>query len=366
MHVDQTLRDLPQTSNVLSTQASGSRGLGAQLFVALGETIVVDTAVGRSAPEEAMRTDALHNTWCATKPIVAVFLAYLLRTHGLELDTQVGAILPSVPTPASTLSCASLMNHSSGLTRPSAYAAQYMRLSQRRFAAMRAPAELEPTAAYSEYVGSSLMAALIEHLSQGPARASIEDGLLIPLNLERDIVLGASFTEFVDLRNRIGAFVWGLPQTPIFALTDRLFHQGALDRMASGGLTTARGLGLFYQYLGRVLSGREQNGPVSLDTLATMLTHRRGTTPDPVLERRCDFGCGFAVELVDHGYGSYPSSSAFGHSGLFGCSFAMFDPEHELSVSAFVNGADMGTATVDACRTELISSIYQDLGYSPY
>jgi CubicO group peptidase (beta-lactamase class C family) len=79
-----------------------------------------------------------------------------------------------------------------------------------------------------------------------------------------------------------------------------------------------------------------------------------------VLDRVCPFGLGFMVSLTDHAFGDAVSTTAFGHSGYAGASFALADPVHDLVVAATFNGIVDHNQAFQR-RTDLLRAIHRDL-----
>ena len=72
----------------------------------------------------------------------------------------------------------------------------------------------------------------------------------------------------------------------------------------------------------------------TLDRLLSKRTERRF---GPVLDRDCQFGLGFMVNLADHLCGPL-SDESFGHTFLAGMTFASADPELGQASACHING----------------------------
>ncbi|MCB9389450.1 MAG: beta-lactamase family protein [Acidimicrobiia bacterium] len=105
-------------------------------------------------------------------------------------------------------------------------------------------------------------------------------------------------------------------------------------RVATGAVSSAQALASLYDALLRL---EPRHLGISGATLDRLLNERTERHFDPVLDRDCQFGLGFMVNLADHLCGPLGESS-FGHTGLAGMTFAGADPDLGLAFACHING----------------------------
>jgi CubicO group peptidase (beta-lactamase class C family) len=129
------------------------------------------------------------------------------------------------------------------------------------------------------------------------------------------------------------------------------------------GYASMRALAAWYQSVLESRDGRVLPGFPRPETTRTWTTGQRAPAHDGVLNRDCAFGFGFMTALSNHGFGTSPSDSAFGHAGFLGNSFAFADPEHGLVVAFMTNGlAADRKINAEHRRPVRIDGIYRALG----
>jgi CubicO group peptidase (beta-lactamase class C family) len=333
--------------------------------VSVGGEVVADVAVGVEATGRPVTPDTLFAVYCAAKPLVALGIARLLDAGCLDLDDDLGTLLPG-------RTCAGLepvrlrevLNHTAGLHRHLVITMGFLSPGRREEAVLSTPPppgwRQGVDAGYSEYGGWHVLGLVIEAVAGAPVGEYLRSEVIEPLGLNGDVYVGMSDGEYAELRSRIGVNFDMRGLEPVPLLMERSDRVCTEWNPSFGGYATMRGLGRLYGRLLACLGGAPS--PLEAATVGTFTSPQRPEAFDRVLERPCRFGFGFMVDLRHHLVGSWCSERSFGHLGFAGSTFAFADPEHDLVVAMLGDGLlDPGTA-VGHRRPALVDGIYRELG----
>jgi CubicO group peptidase (beta-lactamase class C family) len=338
---------------------------GAQVCVSVGGDRVLDVAVGDAGAGTTMSPDTVFRAYCAMKPVTALAVARLVDDGALDLDLELGSVLPSVEALApGDVTLRSVLNHTAGLQRPAAFEIEVVPEARRRQVVDRAGRpphwKVGRQAGYSEFVGWHLIGRLLEAVTGEELRTHLRADVIEPLGLTSTWV-GMTEDDYERVESRLGVN-WDLRgHRPVPVLLERARRWCLETNCAYGGYTTARDLDRFYRAVLQQVQGAGVDRLPSASTMAEFVSNARPRTYDEVLARECDYGLGFMVDLAGHHFGRACSPSSFGHSGWLGGTFAFADPDHDLVVAAVLNGiVDSETSFVR--RPSFVRAIYTDLG----
>jgi CubicO group peptidase (beta-lactamase class C family) len=357
---------LPATVRALAAEAEeGLLSRGAQLYVSLRGEVVADVALGVEGTGRAVTPETLFAAYCAAKPVVALGIARLVEAGHLDLDAELGTLLPErLCDGLQPVRLRDVLSHTAGLHRHMVITMGFLSPGRRDEAVRSTPPPpgWRPgvDAGYSEYGGWHVLGLVIEAVTGVPVPAFLRAEVLVPLGLEGDVYLGMSATEWAELRPRIGVNFDMRGLDPVPLLMERSDRPCTEWNPAFGGYATMRGLGRLYDRLLHALAGGP--GPVGAATLATFTAPQRPVAFDRVLKRPCRFGYGFMVDLRHHIVGSWCSERSFGHLGFAGSTWAFADPEHGLVVAVLGDGLLDPATAVGHRRPTLVDGIYRELG----
>lgn len=311
-----------------------------------------DLVAGTRLPGDPMTSEVLFSTWCATKPLVAAVLLGTLEAAGASPEQRVGDFVHHYGGVAE-LPIWRVLNHSAGLGSPNGVEAGLAPFDVAVAAARSArPAS---TAAYSDFVSAVVVADVIGALAGRPTTHVLAHavdgwglGSMVRFHFEE-----ADIEERFD---RLGYFVWGLPDRAVPSFYDAVPALMSLRRDVFGGYSSAAGLCEFYRLVGVVLTGGYVPNFPSASYFRSALSRRRGRKVDAVLRRPCDFAAGFMIDLADHGFGELGAGSV-GHSGVLGSPFGFYDPRTGVAAGCIVNGVSRTNADVDYLRRRIVSAI---------
>lgn len=348
------IRDIMEAA----TRESGAPG--GQVWVASGDRVLCDLAVGDSIGASdfvPMTRDDLHNTYCLTKPCLALAFCLAAEAGFVSLDVP---LVDQAPWLRGHLgeSCTAVdvLAHNAGLRFPTAAQWRLMPSSARQLPDWDAEG---PRPVYSEFAGWYVLEQVLDRHVEGPCIAWLEDVVLKPLGLIDEIVVDPDRARRAEARARIRVPVGGYPERP-FPLLSEVLEVHLLElRPAFGALTSAAGVGRFYQALWRTLQGRATDGFISTEALEHLLTLDRGLTYDKQLRRPANFAGGFMVDMAHGGCGMRPDVTTFGHTSGMGNGVAFCDPVADLVVSLYMNGMSMDAAVGETARSSVVTAIYE-------
>jgi CubicO group peptidase (beta-lactamase class C family) len=357
---------LPATQRALAAEAEeGLLSRGAQLYVSVDGQVVADVGLGVEGTGRAVTPETLFSVYCAAKPVVALAIATLVDAGRLDVDDELGSLLPG-------RTCAGLepvrlrnvLNHTAGLHRHMVITMGFLSPGRREEAVLSTPPppgwRAGVDAGYSEYGGWHVLGLVIQAVAGMPLADFLRSEVLEPLGLAGDVYVGMSAAEYADVHNRIGVNFDMRGLDPVPLLMERSDRVCIEWNPSFGGYATMRGLGHLYERLLAALAG--EPGPVGAATLAAFTAPQRPGAFDRVLQRPCRFGFGFMVDLRHHVVGTWCSERSFGHLGFAGSTWAFADPEHGLVVALLGDGLLDPATAVGHRRPILVDGIYRELG----
>jgi CubicO group peptidase (beta-lactamase class C family) len=357
---------LAQTAELLE-QELDSRLLmtkGAQVCV-LAHGDERHLVLGDAGTGQEMTRDTILRIYCAIKPVTAVAVAELVDQGRLDLDEPLRLRLPDYRALwAGDVTLRHVLSHTAGLHRTSTMEIEILpeAMRQQHLEAVEAPPgwRLGVDAGYSEYVGWHLLGRALEAATHQPLREYLRQSVLDPLGMH-DTWIGMTPAEYQTNYPRLG-LNWGLRGArAIPALLEHSQRWCCEVNCASGGYTCAADLARFYATLAAQHNGAEHPALPSQPMLSVFCSPARPRTTDVMLERNCEYGLGFMVDLSGHFFGNHCSPTAFGHTGLAGSSFAFADPAHDLAAAVILNGIIEGAPSL-LRRETLVQALYRDLG----
>ncbi len=341
MDSDQALA-FPETIERL--QAEIEEGLftrGAQVCVSVADDVVLDVALGDDGLGRPMKADTVFRVYCTIKPVAALAVANLVDDGLIDLERPLSESLPAMEALRGGVTARHVLNHTAGLHLLSGVTLELVPPDKRDAffdRQSRAPGwKVGHDAGYAEIFGWSVLARLIETVTDEPLRVHLRRSVLDPLGMEQTSI-GLAEEESAASFDRLGVNVdlRGWSAYPL--LFERTQRVRCETNCAHGGYTTARDLDRFYRALLRGLSGETVPGLPRHSTLEEFTSPARPRAFDVVLDRECDYGLGFMTGLADHRFGTDCSPGSFGHSGNVGSSYAFADPACDLSVAVVFNG----------------------------
>ena len=338
---------------------------GAQLFVGVGDRVLLDVAVGRTHRREPFRTDTLSALYCTAKPLVTVAVLALVADGELSLDDRLEHVVPGLQTPwLAERTVEQVLGHTAGLHQMDTVLARILPESLRDVVLQSLPPpqgwRFGVDRSYAEFGGWFLLGKVIEEVAERPYGEFVTDRVLAPYGVQpHELVVRFDAESFAELAGRISV-TWDLTmEQPVPLLAEAGPETACEWNPAFGSYGTMRALGTFYRGLLRDLRGEAVVLPE--DLLAEATRARLPLTPDQTLGRDAGFGLGFMTPLSSHEFGGSPSDAAFGHAGQGGTSFGMADPERDLTLAVLFNaGLDYDTA-LSFRRVTLVDTVYRAL-----
>jgi CubicO group peptidase (beta-lactamase class C family) len=323
--------------------------VGYQMSISTGPGQQSDMAYGSTTFGRPMLANTLHQTWCLTKPFLALAVQWAIDSGELQcsLESSVKSLRKQFPGLANNdAAFLDVMCHDAGLALPRAVDLWMSPTGERSDLLSSASTSHQAMSSYSEVVGWYLLELFAcGGSSSGLVRRFVE-AVDISVN---DVVMDAAWLAQTELTERLGAYY----SSSANGIRVPMLHDfiPSVQRTISpvlGGLTTARGMCHFYSNL--------LHNPNLDRSLARLLEYRRGRSWDFVLERSVDFAAGFMVELTDFGYGQSVSSTAFGYTGWLGGSFAFADPAQGFAM-AFVQNTFLPPDENERLRIRVIDAV---------
>ena len=346
--------------------------VGAQLFVARGESTVADLAVGLSRPGVAMTSDTLMIWMSACKPMAAVAIAQLWERHLLDLDDRVVQHIPEFGANGKdAITIRHLLTHTGGFR---GIIGEWERQPWDQIIAAVCNARLEPgwepgrKAGYHVATSAYILAEIVRRLDGRAFPQYVREMIFQPLGMD-DSWIGIPPERYRAYGDRIGLLhdtAGPMPTADLFWDTE---EGAALCRPAGNGRGPIRELGRFYQAM---LNKGEIDGVriLSPQTVEAIVSPHRVGMYDHTFRHVMDWGLGFIVnsarygrDSVPYGFGPHASDRTFGHSG-HQSTVAFADRENGLVVALVCNGMP-GEIKHHVRMREILAAIYEDLGLAP-
>jgi CubicO group peptidase (beta-lactamase class C family) len=298
--------------------------------------------------------------------VIALGVLRLIAEDELSLEDRLGDVVEDLPaTWIAERTVEQVLGHTAGLHVVNTILARILpeRSRDAWVYASEPPAgwRFGADRAYSEFGGWFLLGRVIEALTGEPFDRYVRRAVLDPYDVPGDeLLLRIREEDYERHRERISATLDLTLDRPVPLLAEVGPETAGEWNPAFGAYGTMRAMAAFYAGLLDDLGGAERVLPVELLEAAT--TARLPVTHDATLDRDAGFGLGFMTPLSSHHFGDRPSDRAFGHAGQGGTSFAMADPDIDLSVAVLFNaGLDADTA-LSFRRVHLVDAIYRSLG----
>ena len=313
-----------------SRTRSGQWGTGWQLCCIQQGQTVIDAAGGIDGRERPVEPTSRFSIYCAGKPLTALAVAAAVEDKQLSFDDHIGDLISGHLRPAlAALTVRDLLTHRGGLGGfPSAmFVAQTAAGREGLVRSIQPQPYTQTGTAYSEFAGWELLRLCLQHTTGQDIESYITHRVLAPLGLADAIGFRPD-----PSTHKLNVIVADDGPRPL------LLEAGTINttqvRVATGAVSSAQALASLYDALLRL---EPRHLGISGATLDRLLNERTERHFDPVLDRDCQFGLGFMVNLADHLCGPLGESS-FGHTGLAGMTFAGADPDLGLAFACHING----------------------------
>ncbi|CAN5552167.1 serine hydrolase domain-containing protein [soil metagenome] len=338
---------------------------GAQMVISHEGERVLDMAVGHTHLHEPYLPSTLSALYCTAKPLVAAAVVRLIAEDELSLGDRIGDVIDAIPAAwIADRTVEQVLGHTAGLHVVNTILARILpERSREGWVYASEPPHgwrFGTDRAYSEFGGWYVLGRLIESLTDEPFDAYVRAAVLDPYGVPADdLVLRIQGDDYDRLSPRISATLDLTMEQPLPLLAEVGPETAAEWNPSFGAYGTMGAMATFYDGLLADLDGAGEVLPAEL--LTNAVTARLPIAFDVTLDRDAGFGLGFMTPLSSHYFGDAPSDRAFGHAGQGGTSFAMADPEHDLSIAVLFNaGLDADTA-LSFRRVNLVDSIYRQL-----
>jgi CubicO group peptidase (beta-lactamase class C family) len=359
--------DLPESGVFLRSEASSGRFFtGGQLYVSLGGRVLSDIGFGVDGAGRPVSPSTLGSAYCATKPLVACALAVLLDRAALPFSTTVADVLPEYGELwFGEVSIAEVMTHTAGFHQeePVVIGMLTPEARQKLVATSRPPDGWmrKEDLGYSSYGGWHVLGLAIERLSGKGFADAVEELVVSPLGLDGELFSGMSDEQFEAHRSRVGVNVHVLPSGPVPLLVERTEVFCRQWNPGFGGYASSRGLGRFYEQVLGALRGDGRDGWLCRRTVEQMTSGQSGWRYDDVMDRPCQYGFGFMVDMRAHHFGERCSARSFGHTGNVGFVAAFAEPETDLVVAVRCNGVIEDRDLAFELRETLFGKLYEEV-----
>lgn len=336
-----TAVDLSRIVELLERQRADDWHEGAQCYASLGGEVLLDTAMGESAPGRALAPDDVMLWYSAGKPFTTVAVLQLWEQGRLGLDDRIGDYIDDWGGGKERCTLRHVLVHTGGFPNAGAkiFDADLPYDEEVRWIA-NWRAEWEPGTAAGYHPSSSwkILGAVVEAVDGRPVDRYVHEEIVAPLDL-RDVFMGISEQEQGRLGTRLAPVYWKGHSMPIvdgegFRMApyrvdethNQPWHVAKVE--PGGGMRgPARELGRFYESLLGF-------GPAVLDSRTIELmgaVHRYGIK-DRLFRMNIPWGLG-----VQRAFSGGASRRAFGHGGM-ASSRGLADPETGLVLALVTNG----------------------------
>jgi CubicO group peptidase (beta-lactamase class C family) len=337
-------RSEPDLSAVVDRLEHGREAgwhLGAQVYVSRHGTVLVDTAIGESAPGRALQADDVMLWYSSGKPWTTAAVLQLWEQGRLGLDDLVADYLDGWGNGKERATIRHLLTHTGGFPMASdpTYDAD-VSFDEAVAAVVATPAVWEPgtKAGYHPGSGWRVLGAIVERIDGRRIDRYLRDEIAAPLGLD-DCHLGIPVDVQRAYGERVAPIYWtghrypslvdgGIQMLPyrIDEVHNEPWHIAKVE--PGGGMRgPARQLGRFYESL-------LGHGPAVLEarTIEMMRAVHRWGLRDATFGTLTPWGLGVAVD-----FSGGTGWRAFGHGGM-ASSRALADPELGIVIVVVANG----------------------------
>jgi len=356
--------DLVPALELLEEQRAAGWHLGAQLYVSLAGEVLLDTAMGESAPGRELKTDDLMLWYSSGKPWTTVALLRLWEQGRLGLDDLVADYVDNWGDGKERATIRHVLTHTGGFPMPGdrTYDAD-ITWDEAVAATAAAPAMWEPgtKAGYHPASGWRVLGAIVERVDGRRIDRYLRDEIAEPLGL-RDCHLGIPLEVQTEYDERIVPVHWTGHRMPGIVDSALQMVPYRIDEMHNepwhvakvepgGGMRgPARQLGRFYESLLGF-------GPPLLEprTVEVMSAVHRWGVKDATFATKIPWGLGVQVD-----FSGGTGWRAFGHGGM-ASSRGLADPECGLVLVVVANGL-AGYFDAEARVSSITDAVYRALG----
>ncbi|HQY89376.1 MAG TPA: serine hydrolase domain-containing protein [Tepidisphaeraceae bacterium] len=357
------MSELPRTIGVINRGIEQGQHPGAQLYVSINGSIVVNEAFGLARDNVPMTTDHQTLWMSAGKPLTAILILQQIERGRLTLEDRIADHIPGFEANGKqAITIRHCLLHTAGFRGPlnNFSLGSWNEIIAKVIALRQEPGWI-PGEKAGYHLGSSWFA-LGEILRQIDGRnfdEMIQQDIFNQLNIEP-----ARFAFDEDAWMKLESNFAPMHETSGDKIhTDWPGNKLEMNRIARPG-ANARGpissLARVYESL--LLDDRLLQKP-SRDS---MRLRQRENMFDNTLKQKLDWGFGVMIDSKQYagehqyGYGQHASEETFGHSGNQSSS-AFADPKHQLVVAWTCNGMPGETAHHERARA-INAGIYEDLG----
>lgn len=357
---------LPATSRIIGTQLQRRRCIGAQVYVSVGDEVVVDEGIGEAAAGTPMRRDTIVNWFCATKIVIAVAMAQLCERGDLQPTTHIADIIPEFTPPGSDgAKVVHLLTHTMPFENDTA-AGMALAPWDEVIAAICSSRLQEGVApgdavVYTDHTAFFLLAEIIRRVTGETAGDYVRRHIFEPLGM-LDSWLGMPPERFAAYGDRIAVHHsthFGDPVPIPFFDTPEVCSRALPGWGARGPISELALL------IGALRDGaRGRSGPTAVlgdDGIATLMAIWRRNLPCVRYGGAIDWGFGVVRDPQFLG-GARASSAVFGHDGEAVVAFA--DPPRDLAATVMFNGLGSSFRAMVRNRS-LMSAILRDVDSVP-
>jgi CubicO group peptidase (beta-lactamase class C family) len=333
--------DLRPVVELLEKQRADEWHEGAQCYVSLAGSPLLDVTVGESRPDRPVERDDLMLWYSAGKPFTTVAILQLWEQGRLGLDDLVAGYVDGWGNGKERATLRHLLVHTGGFPNASARIFDEPGTYAEHVAVIAAsPAEWEPGTAAGYHPASSwkILGAVVEAADGRPIDRYVRDEICAPLGLD-DVRMGIPEAEQRELGERRTPVYWkghampvadpdGFRMVPyrVDEIHNEPWHVAKVE--PGGGMRgPAHQLGRFYESL-------LGYGPAILDPRTVELmgaVHRYGIK-DRLFRMNLPWGLG-----VQRSFTGGTSRRAFGHGGM-ASSRGLADPECKVVMALVTNG----------------------------
>jgi len=356
--------DLVPALELLEEQRAAGWHLGAQLYVSLAGEVLLDTAMGESAPGRELKTDDLMLWYSSGKPWTTVALLRLWEQGRLGLDDLVADYVDNWGDGKERATIRHVLTHTGGFPMPGdrTYDAD-ITWDEAVAATAAAPAMWEPgtKAGYHPASGWRVLGAILERVDGRRIDRYLREEIAEPLGL-LDCHLGIPLELQREYGERIVPVHWTGHRMPGIVDSALQMVPYRIDEMHNepwhvakvepgGGMRgPARQLGRFYESLLGF-------GPPLLEprTVEVMSAVHRWGVKDATFATKIPWGLGVQVD-----FSGGTGWRAFGHGGM-ASSRGLADPECGLVLVVVANGL-AGYFDAEARVSSITDAVYRALG----
>jgi CubicO group peptidase (beta-lactamase class C family) len=337
----------------------------AQAYVSLDGEVLLDAAVGESAPGRPLLTDDVMLWYSSGKPLTTVAVLQLWERERLHLDDPVAQFLPGWGQGKERCTIRHVLTHTGGF--PMYGSADFdtdITAEEALARVVVTPALWEPgtAAGYHPVTGWRVLGAIVEAIDGRAIDRYLRDEILEPLGCESSS-LGVPLDRQRELGDRLVQVAWKGHRFPVVEddgglrmlpyRIDQIHNQPWHVAKVEPGATMrgpARELGRFYESL-------LGYGPALLDrrTVEVMGAVHRHDLRDALFGIAAPWGLGVSLD-----FSGGAGRRAFGHGGM-ASSRGLVDPECGLVMAVVCNGLPNPLAA-EQRLIEVTDTVYTALG----